>query len=249
MFGIISDKLYSLKQSMNKFTTFFFLVFSLIGIAALIYSFVLRAQDKEFFENAESVTATICNIEQHETKDSDGNIKYEHYVYVDYEVNGESFTNVYLCQYQSGMHEGDTIEAFYNPNNPSAVKAYFDVDSYYNNIVGVAIFFMVVGALPVIISLISGRGKYKNRGLIETGRSVCATIRSIEANYNTQVNGKHPYWVICEEVNEIEGVIYRYTSHKVYEDLTRRIAPGDQVAVYINPNNPDQYYVNLDEIM
>ena len=249
MFSSISDILYSLKRGMNKFTTVFFLVFSLFGAVALIYSFVLRAQDKEFFAKALPVTATICDIEQRESKDSDGNVTYEHYVYVDYEVNGKSYTNVYLCKYQNGMFEGDPVEAFYNPGNPSEIMAYYDVDSYYNDIVVVAIFFIVVGALPVIFALVSGRGKYKNRGLMETGRCVLATVKSIEANYHASVNGEHPYWIICEEVNEKSGVIYRYTSHKVYEDLSRRIVPGDQVAVYINPTNPDQYYVNLDEIM
>jgi len=247
--GAFFDKLYDIKRGLNKTTTFFFLIFSLIGIAVLIYSFVLRKEDKDFFANAAQTTATISKFEVYETKDSEGKIKKEHRVYVDYEVNGMSYEDIYLCNFESGMSEGGTVEVFYDPANPADVEKYYDVDSHYNNIVGVAIFFIVVGALPVIITSVANSGKNKNKGLMTTGRFVCATVKSIEANYNTRVNGEHPYWIICEEVNEAEGIINRYTSHKVYEDLTRRIAPGDQVAVYVNPNNPDNYYVNLNEIM
>ena len=50
MLDLISDTFYSFKRGMNKFTTGFFLIFSLIGVAALIYSFVLRAEEKEFLQ-------------------------------------------------------------------------------------------------------------------------------------------------------------------------------------------------------
>lgn len=247
--GAFFDKLYDIKRGMNKTATFFFLIFTLIGIAVLIYSFVLRKEEKDFFANAAQTTATISKFEVHETTDSDGNIKKEHRVYVDYEVDGTGYEDIYLCNYESGMSEGDTVEIYYDPANPSDAEKYYDVDAHYNDIVGVAIFFIIGGALPAIITGVIGSGKNKNKGLLTTGRFVCATVKSIEANYNTKVNGEHPYWVICEEVNEAQGIINRYTSNKVYEDLTRRIAPGDQIAVYVNPDNPDQYYVNLDEII
>jgi len=249
MLDLISDTFYSFKRGMNKFTTGFFLIFSLIGVAALIYSFVLRAEEKEFFANCEHVTGSITNFEVHETKDSDGNVKKEQWVYVSYEVNGTNYDDIYLCNYESGMHEGAPVEVYYNPSDPTDVKSYYDVDSYYNDIAGVAIFFIVAGALPMIFTVVAGRGKYKNRGLLETGRYTLATVKSIEANYHKRVNGEHPYWIICEEENKLDGVTYTYTSHVVYEDLTRRITPGDQVAVYVNPENPELYYVNLDEIV
>ena len=75
------------------------------------------------------------------------------------------------------------------------------------------------------------------------------TIKNTATITNSTNNGEHPFWVVCEEINEADDTIYRYTSHKVYEDLTYRIKPGDHVAIYIDPKNPDRYYVNLDQIM
>lgn len=249
MFGNLAEKLYPLQRFCNKTTSFLFLIFSLIGIAVLIYSSSARKTDKAFFENAEPVTATICEIEKRETKDSDGNIKYEHHVYVDYEIDGQKYNNVYLCKYPGGMFEGDAVEAFYDPSNPTDIRIDYDIDQHYNDLAGVAIFFIVVGFLPMIITLMPKLIGDKNRGLMKTGNCVWATVKSIEADYHKTVNNEHPHWVVCEEVNEAEDTIYRYTSHKVYEYLFYRIQPGDRVAVYVDPTNPDKYYVNLDQIM
>ena len=246
----IYKMLYTFKRVTSKTTSILmFAIFGTIGVAVLIYTCVMRKEDHDFFDKALPLTATICEIEDHETKDSDGNVKYEHYVYVDYEVDYQSYTHVYAGQWKQGMFEGDSVEVFYVPSNPSEVRLYYDVDQAYNELVIVAIFFIVVSSLPLLVPILLKFGQNKNRNLIETGRCVWATIKSIEADYQSTTDGEHPFWVVCEEINEAEDTIYRYTSHKVYEDLTYRIKPGDHVAIYIDPKNPDRYYVNLDQIM
>ncbi len=112
--------------------------------------------------------------------------------------------------------------------------------------VGFIIIPAVISFLPLALKAFSGK---KNKGLEYTGQCIWATVKLIDVDYSTQIDGICPHWVICEVVSKEENTIYRYTSNKVYEDLYARIAPGDQVAVYVNYDDPDDYYVNLNEIM
>ena len=82
------DKFYEFKERLNKGTSIFFLVFSLIGIAVIVATFFFRKEDKDFFERAVPVVTTISEIKVRETTDSDGKVKKVRKVYVDYEYNG-----------------------------------------------------------------------------------------------------------------------------------------------------------------
>lgn len=110
-------------------------------------------------------------------------------------------------------------------------------------------FFMMGALFPLIFSAFVKMISHRKRKLEHTGECIWATIKVIEVDYNTTINGMNPHWVVCEVVNQAENTIYRYTSNKVYEDLFARMVPGNQVAVYVNYDDPDDYYVNLNEIM
>lgn len=151
------DKFYEFKERLNKGTTIFFLVFSLIGIAVIVATFFFRKEDKDFFERAVPVVTTISEIKVRETTDSDGKVKKVRKVYVDYEYNGTKYDSVYLCDFEGGMEEGGEIEAFCDPQEPTEIKRYYDVDAHYNEIALVAVFFVVGGAMPMVLTFFKVR--------------------------------------------------------------------------------------------
>ncbi len=89
----------------------------------------------------------------------------------------------------------------------------------------------------------------ETRNLEYTGNCIYATIKFIKVDYDTVLFGANPHWIICDVVNEAEQTIYRYTSHRIYSDVLMEINVGDQIAVYVNPDDPDDYYVNVNEIL
>lgn len=92
----IIDKLFEIKERLDIGKSFFFLIFSLIGIAVIVATFFFRKEDKDFFERAVPVVTTISEIKVRETTDSDGKVKKVRKVYVDYEYNGTKYDGVYL---------------------------------------------------------------------------------------------------------------------------------------------------------
>ena len=151
--SIIIDKLYEVKERVNMGKSFVFLIFSFIGIAVIVATFFFRKEDKDFFERAVPVVTTISEIKVREVKDSEGKVRKERKIYVDYEYNGTKYDGVYLCDFEGGMEEGNEIEAFCDPQEPTEIKRYYDVDAHYNEIALIGVFFAVVGALPMILTL------------------------------------------------------------------------------------------------
>ncbi len=85
--------------------------------------------------------------------------------------------------------------------------------------------------------------KYKE--IFTKGNRVWATVKMID--YIGHIHKEDEYWLWCDIVCESHQTIYRYKSEIVNEDLFLRFNDGDRVAVYLNPEDPEDYYVDLDE--
>lgn len=86
---------------------------SLIAISVLIFL--------EPERNLATTTGTIVNIVERleSTGDSD---HMEYTVYIDYEVDGESFTNVIYPGYTTGMKVGSEVTVIYDVNDVSYIE-------------------------------------------------------------------------------------------------------------------------------
>lgn len=74
------------------------------------------------------VTATVSRIEMKYEKDSRDNIIWKREVYVDYEINGNSYDDIYLYRTEKAIGKGDLVEVFCDPLDVTEIKIYRDVD-------------------------------------------------------------------------------------------------------------------------
>ena len=96
------------------FVFFFIIVFFCIGVK-LLYSGITTKN------KGEDINITISHIEKKISKTGTGTHKrtnIAHTVYVNYTYKNIEYTNVKYNVYTSKMHEGDTIKAKINPDNP-----------------------------------------------------------------------------------------------------------------------------------
>lgn len=96
------------------FVFFFIIVFFCIGVK-LLYSGITTKN------KGEDINITISHIEKKISKTGTGSHKrtnIDHTVYVNYTYKNIEYTNVKYNVYTSKMHEGDTIKAKINPDNP-----------------------------------------------------------------------------------------------------------------------------------
>lgn len=130
-------------------------IFAVIGAALIITGSVLLARAESFKKNAVETEATITKIESYE--DSDGDTQYN--VLVEFYVDDTKLEGS-LGYHASGMKKGQTIQIFYNPDDPHDFKSASEDLWMFVIFIVAGIPFAIVGFSTVIIKLITA---IKNR--------------------------------------------------------------------------------------
>lgn len=221
------------------------MIFMLVGIGMLIGGGFWLVRDINFIKQADVVQAEITRIT--ERRDSDGDIS--HTVYVQYEYNGESFSER-LSEYSSSMYEGKSIELYIDPQEPSKVR--YAKMAYFGAIVflGMGGIFSVVG---FFVMLAYGRSKKKEyTGNVDqepygmghgTGSEVCVYAEVIDCALDNTYNEdeKKPWRLYCRYTDEQLREHY-YTSDPIWADGAKYI--GRMVPVYVQDDQHYRVYVD-----
>ena len=93
-------------------------IFAIIGLALIVAGIVCLVKSENFKKNAVETEATITEIEIYE--DSDGDTQYN--VLVEFRADDEKIEGS-LGYHVSGMKKGQTVQIFYNPNDPHDFKS------------------------------------------------------------------------------------------------------------------------------
>jgi len=234
------------KKSINP-VTIIKVIFSIIGAAFLIIGIFSGMLGISSSKKGEEVTAVISDMEiytdvntvhMHKNK---RNIHRE--VFVDYEYDGVSYSNVALNYYTSSMRIGDKINIKIDPMHPEkpiAFKAQYIIGGV----------FSIIGIIFTIISLViiikESKSKKKIKALVEYGNFVYAKINSIKTT-NVYINNKPTYVVKCSYYDQDEGKERIFTSERLIYDPTPYIS-SETIKVYVDENNMDIYYVNISEL-
>ncbi|MGN0401279.1 MAG: DUF3592 domain-containing protein [Acetatifactor sp.] len=216
-----------------------FAVFAIVGIGLFIGGVFFLKSSLEFKKIAKETTATISEIRT--STDSDGDI--HHSVYVTYKVNGDTYKDRPLNFYSSGMYEGKKMTILYDPNNPNRIG------SASNNIfttallMGMGLIFGSVGAIPL---LLRAKKSSKRNRLRENGKVLHAKVVNIDINRSYSVNGRHPYFIICEYQDEYSGKTYRFKSENIWQEVVLNSMDEQYIDVFVNPGDFSQYTVDVE---
>lgn len=216
------------------------IIFSVIGTAFLISGIAVLISHNTFIDNAVRTEAEITRIESDSYR-RNGKTHTDYDVWVEYEADGEIYEEE-LGYYNSKMNEGDKIDVYYNPDNPSDVKS----DSKILELIFILIggVFAVLGVIFITVNILSGNRRKK---LMQTGDRLTGTITDVVMNNAVRINGVHPFKAECEVVNPFDGEKYLYSSENVTRNISELV--GREVTVYVDRNNKKKYYVDIFELM
>lgn len=216
------------------------IIFSVIGTAFLISGIAVLISHNTFIDNAVRTEAEITRIESDSYR-RNGKTHTDYDVWVEYEADGEIYEEE-LGYYNSKMNEGDKIDVYYNPDNPSDVKS----DSKILELIFILIggVFAVLGVIFITVNILSGN---RRKMLMQTGDRLTGTITDVVMNNAVRINGVHPFKAECEVVNPFDGEKYLYSSENVTRNISELV--GREVTVYVDRNNKKKYYVDIFELM
>lgn len=222
----------------------------IVGLFTLGMGIKVQWDNHQFMKEAETAEAFIEDIvvsekstysyseKKHRTKTS-------HEVYVSYEIDGIVYDNVSLNYYSSGMQEGDTIKIYYNPENPREILA--DGSQFAGILITglLGFVFTVVG-----VCFVASYVKFlKKRKLMITGTCIKLPIVEKRVNKHVRVNGQYGCYVVCAKEDSSSNLQRVYKSDTYYDsEFNSRYDLGDLVSIYIDPQNADKYFMDMEHV-
>lgn len=212
------------------------IIFLIIGIFINSEVFLIPEQDRVY------TNAIITHIDI----DHDSNEDTTHEVYIKYSADGKEYESE-LNMYSSSYYEGKEIEVYYDKNNPSNVET--DEANNMLSIILIAIggSFALISGIVLFIQL---RNSSISRKLQRNGLRIDAVYIETILNTTYEVNGMSPYKIICKWKNPNTGIEYEFKSNNIWDNPQYAIENNNitKIPVYIDPENPEKYYVDVKEI-
>ncbi len=221
-------------RNVRSFLVIFGAIFFAAGMSFFWAGIIHTISFNTFKSNAETVLAEITYIDLKSAR-SDSSTRTD--VRVSYTVDGQQYETK-LNYYTTGMHVGDTIEIYVDPESPSKIEA--------GTVLGDVIFMLVGGVFAVIggcIMAVSAAKILQNKRLIRDGEQLTATVTNVYMNNNVKINGRHPYKAECEFTDPYSGERYLFSSDNVTEDISYMV--GYPVTIYADRNDRSKYYVDI----
>ena len=219
-------------------------IFLGIGMLVMVIGIIIMIFFLKFTWTAVEVDAVITDKKSYMTYNSEGDVVYEYDVFVEYVYEGYTHeVKVHSNTYHKEV--GDTVILYVNPDSPREVRLK-NLDYLFSFIpIGIGLVFFMIGAIPM---LLGGGKKSKQRMLKETGQRLSATIDDIVVNYNFNVNGRHPYRILCSYKESYSGVTYCFKSDNIWIDPYLVCDKGSAIDVYVEQDHYKKYFVDVDAL-
>ena len=207
-------------------------VFIIIGVAFLVPATVLIINNSAEIAQRLPTEASITSID--EAGHTGGRIA------ITYAVDGINYDgriNINMPSFEVGTK----ITVYYYPENPA--------DFYYDMVL-IPIVFYIVGTIFTCVGLVFVglwvARTAKRTDLLKNGRKISATIVDVCLRYSIHVNGRLPFYIICE--GSINGRLTRFSSNNFWFDPEPAIINNRTISVYYDAKRPSRYLVDVEEL-
>lgn len=219
-----------MKESNNKRTFCFLLLFSIIFIAVAT---VVTVKNIVYSKQGVKTQATIIKIEKNYNNYADDDVTYN--VYVEFFVGEEKFTGK-LDTYVSSMKKGKKVPIYYMPDNPNDF-------TYAGQPLLLPAILYGVGAITLSIALafpISAAKKKNLEKFKKDATTIKARITDVDFNDLLSVMGKHKLKIKCSDDCGTEYSASQYVTNGTNAFI------GKEITVYLGNNN--KYKIDLQEV-
>lgn len=218
-----------------------FTVFLCCGFLMLTYSVYQAWSERQFEKNALRTTGKVVDLGLDRSEGQ--RIWYPVVSFYDTTKKKYVFTS---SVGSTGSHSmlGQDVDVLYLPEEPSEARISGFEGQYVGPLV-IGIFgvgFSLLGVLPPLLM-----HRYQNRAerLMLEGRPIEATILGAVMNLSAEKDGKFPWRIVCQFVDELTGKIYLFHSENIFFDPSAWVKKRKKTVVYLERNNSKSYYVDI----
>ena len=224
------------------------IIFFIVGVGILTGGFFMIKSTISFLNNSEKTEGVVTNIIQSRSSDS-GNYMYSPEVsFVDNNEKTISFTSN-VSSNVSTYKMGDKIPVIFNKENSQDAKINTAFQLWFGPalMTVLGIIFFLIGLLTLIRQ---ARKSSLKKNLLSSGTKISAKVTSIESpdvrsgfSYGSRIPSK-TYQIVAQWLNPADNKMYVFKS----DDLTynpESIILNKEILVYIDPVNPQKYYMDI----
>ena len=223
----------------NKVEYLVWIIFASIGAIFVVVGLFAFG----YITNYKNKVDTVGTITEISTYHSNNKNNREYEVYVSYNVDGKEYESK-LNSYSSSFYEGKEINIYYDKDNPNKICVK-SLDLLFLIFPGVGLIFLTIGGIGILVKINKRKSEKKIK---ENGELIYANYVETVLNTTYTVNRKHPYNIICEWNNSLDGKKYIFKSKNIWINPENIIKEKNikQFPVYIDNNNKKKYIIDVD---
>lgn len=165
------------------------------------------------------------------------------YYYVKY-ISDDGAERTYKGNHAKGRkyYTGDKVRLIYQPDNPDKPRL-TDGKKTGKRVIVIMMLLLILN----LYFIYTNKKRSKTANIFKTtGRKVEAEITKIDIDMKTTVLNKHPHFIDCRWVDPMTGKEYTHTIKNIWVDPYSVLAGRKTIDVYIDRQNPDKYFMDID---
>lgn len=218
-----------------------FSVFAGLGLLLLPLGVGLGWKSYNFAQTAQRTDGTVSRlIQSYDRTKNTPNYTYAPEVSYRTKSGEEKLFISSMYSNPSAYAVGEKLTILYNNDR-------VEVDSLWG-LYGGSIVCLIVGLVMALVGMGGWAWLVRRQKIISrlktSGQKISAKVKEIIVNKNYAVNGRHP-WKIVAEGQGLDGQVGVYTSDNIWVDPSAQMPIGKDIAVYVNPAKPKEYFVEV----
>ncbi len=213
----------------------------IVDMIGLIVAAVWFVHIQQFLSTAIKTTGHISDIVTE--VDGEGDLTYTPEIEFQ-DQHGKFYRLRTIVSGNEGDHQvGEQVQVAYDPRNATNAS----VDSLVELYLGVFILSLVSLILLLagsIAWLLLNKEEKRKLDLINNGQRITASIVDIVHITSIKRRGQSPWMVLATWTDPVGNKKYDFSSESVWFDPKQYLGSG-RVNVYIEPSNPDQYFMKI----
>lgn len=255
-----------MNESNSKKNKKLFIIMLVLGIIFLIVGLYNLISYESYYKKGDKVEARVVNVLTYPDSNDDLFEKeLEHYkallqeykskgiikentnvaIIIMFDYNNKSYEKE-LGYFSNDLHIGQLVTIYIKDSNPN--------DFMYGGKNKFSIYAsLIIGGTLSLIALISiimiSHNERANRLLLKEGYKVKAKVLYCDANEKIEKFNRHPYILTCIYIDEDTKEELVFTSDSIFLKNTIDNYIDKYVYVYIDKNNKNNYYVNVEKFL
>lgn len=212
----------------------------LIGVGLIAWAGSMIQDSRTLLATAKVTTGVVTDLRLHSSRRSTS-----YYPVVRYTAEGVAHAIIGRSGSNPPAYSiGEKVQVIYPPGQPQAGRL--------NNFMDMWMLPLFPGGIGLVLVLatlgtriVARRRRSLNNSLLHTGQRIEAKVTEVATDTSMRLNGIYPFRIEAQWLDPGVNLIRLFKSDRIWFNPADYLPPGGHIEVFIDPNNPKKYHVDI----